>query len=96
MVLRAVEVVLVQDVVLGRSADHPDGTSGLGEDTAAGVDGDAALLGIVEVVVSVPNPGSLEVGGRLGGEVQREVRRVALLVLATRRAVVDLEAATLG
>ena len=52
------QIVLIANVVLDGSADEPDGTLRLGQETVTTVDGDLTVA--VNVVISKPNPGALD------------------------------------
>ena len=73
-------LVVVQLVVLGGGTPQPDGALGLDEDTTAGVDIDLVVVLEVEFVVGSPEPGVLDVGAGLGGDVQEHEGGHALLL----------------
>jgi len=73
VVLCTNQAVLIKNVVLGCSANHPYRTLALAEDTTPAKDVDLGT--VVEIVVSQPSPKTFEIGRCGGRNVESEVVR---------------------
>ncbi|CAI6089739.1 unnamed protein product [Clonostachys chloroleuca] len=100
-VLGALEVVVVEDIVLRGGSPQPDGLGRLDEQTTAVVDVDLVEVGTVKLVVGNPEPGVLHVHASSLGNMHEHEGTNALRVgrgslLGSLAALVGLQVGTSG